>query len=148
LADQFLAMTWPETYRARIRFATTSDWTDFVLVDGATWLRPSLVSASEEATHAWVEGDRLSLSQPLARAEAGGEAEMVVDILFADCESGGTIVFEIERGHLGSTRVELYNYLGTEPVVIGTFEWGSINPSGRNATTVQIPAEQIMVPVP
>jgi hypothetical protein len=148
LADQFLAATWPATYRARIRFVTTSDWTDFVLVDGATWLRPSLVSASEEATHALFEGDLLSLSQPLARAEAGGEVEMVVDLLFADCESGGTIVFEIERGHLGSTRVELYNYLGIEPVVVGTFEWGGINPGARNATAFQIPAEMLMAPVP
>jgi glycoprotein endo-alpha-1,2-mannosidase len=148
LADQFLAMTWPETYRARIRVVTTSDWTTFGLVSGATWLRPSLVSASEEATRAWFEGDDLALIQPVARAEAGGEVEMVVDILFANCESGGTLVFEIERGHLGSTQVELFNYLGTEPVVVGTFVWDGINPGERNATTVQIPADKLVAPVP
>ncbi|MBN1977923.1 MAG: hypothetical protein JW918_11015 [Anaerolineae bacterium] len=148
LADQSLAMTWSATYRARIRFVTTSDWTNFVLVGGATWLRPSLVSASEEATRAWFEGDRLSLSQPLARAEAGGQVEMVVDVLFANCESGGTLVFEIERGHLGSTRVELSNYLGATPVVVGTFVWDGINPGERNATTVQIPAEKLAAPAP
>ncbi|MBN1813954.1 MAG: hypothetical protein JXA14_19110 [Anaerolineae bacterium] len=148
LADRFLAMTWPETYRARIRFVTTSDWTNFVLVSGATWLRPSLVSASEEATHTWFEGDRLALSQPLARAEAGKSVEMVVDILLADCESGGMLVFEIERGHIGSTQVELANFLGTEPVVVDTFVWDEISPGARNATTVQIPAERLVAPAP
>jgi glycoprotein endo-alpha-1,2-mannosidase len=147
LADRFLATTWPETYRARIRLVTTSDWTTFGLVDGATWQRPSLVSASGEATYAWFEGDDLALIQPVARAETGESVEMVVDILLADCESDGTLVFEIERGHIGSTQVELANYLGTEPVVVDTFVWDGLNPGERNTTIVQILASKLMTPV-
>jgi len=135
---RFLARTGPATYRARIRLTTTSDWTTFELVDGATWLRPSLVSASSEATDAWLEGGHFILTQPLARAEAGGMIEMIADILLTDTEGGGSLVFKIERGHLGSTQVELFNYLGAEPVVVKTFVWDGINPGQRNVHTVQI----------
>ena len=145
---RFLGTTWPDTYRARIRLTTTSDWTAFELVDGATWLRPNLVSASSEATDAWLEGDRFFLTQPLARAETGGMVEMIADILLTETEGGGTLVFEIERGHLGSTQVELSNYLGAEPVVVETFVWDGINPGERNATTVQIPAKVLLNSVP
>ena len=145
---RFMARTWPPTYRARIRLVTTSDWTTFELVDGATWLRPNLVSASSEATDAWLEGGHFILTHPLARAEAGGMVEMIADILLTDTEGGGTLVFEIERGHLGFTQVELSNYLGTEPVVVETFVWGGINPGERNATTVQIPAGVLLNSVP
>lgn len=143
-SDRFLTRTWPPTYRARIRLATTSDWTTFELVDGATWLRPRLVSASSEATDARLEKGRLILAQPLARAEAGGTIEMVVDILLTDVQGGGTLMFEIERGHLGSTRVELFNYLGADPVVVKTFVWDGINPGQRNVHTVQIPSAVLL----
>jgi len=146
--DRFLARIWPPTYRARIRLTTTSDWTTFGLVDGATWLRPSLVSASGEAIDACLEWGQFLLTQPLARAEAGGTVEMVVDILLTDLKGGGTLVFEIERGHLGSTQVELFNYLGAEPVVVKTFVWDGINPGERNATTVQIPTEVLLNSAP
>ena len=70
--------------------------------------------------------------------------EMIVDILFTGWESGGTVVFEIERGHLGSTQVELSKYVEDEPVIMETFEWGGISGDGRNASTIQIPAEELL----
>ena len=146
--DRFLARTWPPTYRARIRLTTTSDWTTFDLVDGATWLRPSLVSVSGEATDAWLEGGHFLLTQPLARAEAGGTVEMVVDILLSDVKGAGTLVFEIERGHLGWTQVELFNYLGAERVVVKTFVWDAINPGQRNVHTVQIDSAVLLNSAP
>ena len=141
---RFLATTWPDTHRVRIRLVTTSDWTTFDLVDGATWLRPSLVSASEEATNARLHGDRFVLDQPIARAEAGGVVEMIVDILLTGWESEGMLVFEIERGHLGSTQAELCKYSAVEPVVVETFVWDGIRSGERNAITVQIPAEALL----
>ena len=146
--DRFLSSTWPTTYRARIKITTTSDWTTFGLVKGASWLRPSLISASGEATHAWLEGDRFLLMQPLNRAEAGGRVEMLVDVFFVDPDPEGMLVFEIERGHLGSTQVELSNYLGSEPVVIETFSWDGINPDERNTLTVQTPAAGLLGSAP
>jgi hypothetical protein len=146
--ERFAETAWPETVRVRVRLATTSDWTVFSLVDGAAWLRPDLVLVSAEVTEARVEGDSLILSQSLARAEAGGAVEMIVDLLLTVAEDGATLVFEIERGHLGSTQVELANYSLDEPVVVETFVWGGINPGERNAITVQIPAAELLTPAP
>ncbi len=142
--QRFLALTWPATYRARIRVSTTSDWTTFGLVSGGTWLRPVLVSASEEAIEARLEGDRIELIQPLARAEAGGSVQVVLDVLLSDLDLDGTIVFAIERGHLGSTQVELSNFLGAEPLLVDTFIWAGIASDERNTSVVEAPAEQFL----
>lgn len=146
--DRFRGTTWPDTYRARIKITTTSDWTTFGLINGASWLRPGLISASGEATYAWLEGNRFLLIQPLTRAEAGGEVEMVVDIFLVDLDPEGMLVFEIERGHLGSTQAELSNYLGSKPVVIETFSWAGINPDERNTLTIQTPAAGLLGSTP
>jgi hypothetical protein len=147
--DRFLDRAWPPTYRVRVRLTTTSDWTTLGLVDGATWLRPSLVSASSEATDAWLDNrGRFILTQPLARAEGGGAVEMVVDILLSEVQEGGTLAFEIERGHLGSTQVELSNYLGAEPVVVDTFAWAGIAPGERNARIFQIDGATLLQSTP
>jgi len=148
LVTRFLETTWSDNYRMRIRLVTTSDWTTFELVDGATWLRPNLVSASVEVTEAYLEGNHLVLSQPLANAEASKTVEMVVDILLTDMKDGGALVFEIERGHIGSTKVELFNYLGIEPVVVKTFKWDGINPGQRNVHTIQIDSTVLLNSVP
>jgi hypothetical protein len=146
--DQFLARAWPPTYRIRVRLTTTSDWTTFGLIDGATWLRPSLVSKSSEATDAWLDSGRFILTQPLARAEAGGTVEMVTDILLTEVQDGESLVFEIERGHLGTTQVELFNYLGAEPVFVHTLVWDGINPGQRNARTIQVDSTALVTPAP
>ena len=142
--DRFLSATWPDTERIRIRLTTTSDWTTFSLVDGASWLRPSLVSASVEAEYAGMESDHLFLQQPIDRAQLGGEVEMTVDILLTGWETGGTLVFEIERGHLGYTKVELSIFSGSESVVVKTFTWAGINPGPRNALAVKVPADDLL----
>jgi hypothetical protein len=146
--DRFHRTTWPATTRIRVRLVTTSDWTTLELVDGAIWLRPGLVSASAEALDAWLDGARFILTQPLARAEAGGTVEMIVDILLSGAQAGGTLVFEIERGHLGSTQVELSKHRQGGPVVVESFAWGGINPGARNVATFQVPAAALLNPAP
>jgi hypothetical protein len=145
--DRFGAMSWEEPVRVRIRLATTSDWTTLALLEGASWMRPALVSASDEALEARLEGRYMHLVQPLARAESGGRVEMVFDLLFSGLEDGGSVVFEVERGHLGATRVEVSNYLGAESVVVKAFEWGDISPGERNAARFQVEAGALMYPV-
>jgi hypothetical protein len=146
--DRFLAMTWPRTYRVRFRMTTTSDWTTFGLIGGAAWIRPGLVFMSEEAGYAWVEGDRLLLEQPIAQAEEGRAVEVIVDILLVHAEGEERLGFEIERGHLGATEVELANYLRAEPVAVATFEWGEIHSDPRNAQVFWIPATDLLNPKP
>jgi hypothetical protein len=141
--DRFVAKTWPEVHRIRFRVVTSSDWTAFGLVGGATWLRPSVVSASAAATYAGPEEARFLLTQSLARANAGKTVEMVVDILVTGTKKGKPLVLEIERGHLGSTTVELSSYRGTKLVVIATFVWDGIAPGERNAQQFQVPISEV-----
>jgi hypothetical protein len=144
--DRFLSTSWPETHRIRFRLVTTSDWTTLGLVGGATWLQPDVVSASQGASYAGSEGARFLLTQPLGPAEAGSSVEMVVDILLTNVTDGVPLLFEIERGHLGSTQVELSSYAGSEPVVVQTFVWDEIAAGERNAHTFQIPLASLLSP--
>jgi hypothetical protein len=81
------------------------------------------------------------LIQPFERALEGGSVEINVDILFAGLDQGRALVFEIERGDIGTTKVEFYEYLEDESVLLETFEWDGLSGDGRNAVTVQIPPE-------
>jgi glycoprotein endo-alpha-1,2-mannosidase len=146
--DRFIAKTWPEVHRIRFRVVTSSDWTTFGLVGGATWLRPSVVSASAAATYAGPEEARFLLTQPLARANDAKTVEMVVDVLVTGTEKGKPLVFEIERGHLGSTRVELSSYRGATPVVVATFVWDGIASGDRNAHQFQVPLSTVLSGAP
>jgi hypothetical protein len=84
---------------------------------------------------------RFALTQPIARAEAGVTVELVVDILFAGWEIGGTLVFEIERGHLGWTEAKLFEFVGGEPLLVETLEWNGIASGERNAATFNVSAD-------
>ena len=75
-----------------IRFSTTSDWTDLLLVSGATWESFFLISSDEKAIVADIQDGMLILNQPLDRAKAGGSVEM--------------LVFKVERGDIGTSSVD------------------------------------------
>ena len=142
--ERFLSQSWPTTTRVRFHIVTTSDWTTFGLVDGATWMRPSIVSASAEATFANMQNGRYLLMQPLDRANAGQTVEMVVDVMLGGLVAGDTLTFEIERGHIGATTVTLYHYQGVEPVAIHPFVWDGIAGDERNTQAFQISAEGLV----
>jgi hypothetical protein len=134
----FLTKSWPLTYQAQIKIATNSDWTTFRMVDGGFWLRPDFTSIHEGATTARIEGDnQLVLIQPLERALEGGSVDITVDILFAGLDQGRALVFEIERGGIGSTTVEILNKERGSPIHVETFLWDG-TPGDRNTLTVQI----------
>jgi hypothetical protein len=65
---------------------------------------------------------------------------MVIDIMLTGLDTVETLVFEIERGHIGSTRAELYIFSGDEPVLAETITWAGIVSGERNAVTYQVPA--------
>ncbi|MEJ2607871.1 MAG: hypothetical protein P8Z41_14525, partial [Anaerolineales bacterium] len=144
--DTFLAMDWPEVdaQRVRIRLATTSDWTDFNLLSGGTWLRPSLISASDSAQTAGLIDGHFALNQPIAQAEAGNLIEMIVDIQLTDINGDGTLVFEITRGNIGMTWVEFYRVTDDEPLLIESVKWGGISGDGRNGRSFEIQADALV----
>ncbi|MBN2555176.1 MAG: hypothetical protein JXA97_04485 [Anaerolineales bacterium] len=130
--DIFLSSTFESAANARLRIRTASDWTTFGLQSGGRWIRPTLVSASEEATFAWMDGALFALNQPLADAEAGAVVEMVVDVELVDLAAGVPLAFVIERGGLGWTDVELMVFEEGEPVWVETLRWYSYSGGERN----------------
>jgi hypothetical protein len=132
----------------RIRLATTSDWTDLFLVSGSTWLRHDPISASEEATTAEVYDNQFILDQPLSRAQAGESVEMIVEVLLSAPDSAGPVVFRIERGDIGSTRVEISRVVEQEWVVIKAFNWSEITGDGKNSHSIEISIENLFGEIP
>ncbi|UCF61803.1 MAG: protein kinase [Anaerolineaceae bacterium] len=148
LLQVFLETEWPPRYRAQIRMVTTSDWTVFKIVSGASWIRPSIVIASDEAEVAEVFDGNILLQQPIQRAEEGDAVELVIEILFTNMNPDGTLTLRIERGNIGWTEVELFNFQGEEPILIETHHWGEISGGGRNMFTFQIPAAEFVAHLP
>ena len=68
---------------------------------------------------------------------------MIVGILLTGTKGDGPLVFGIERGHVGSTTVELASYQGAKPVVVATFVWEGIAPGERNAHRFQVPISKV-----
>ena len=141
--DKYLAMTGPTTYRARLKITTTSDWTTLNVVNGGAWSRPERVSTSDSAVTAGMEtGDRFVLTQSLAEANAGKEVEMTWDVLLTNLAPGQDLVLQIDRGNIGKTQVTIYNYMGSIPIEVNTFEWDKVT-TGRNSFQIKISSERL-----
>ncbi len=137
--EAFLNREWPEAATIRLHIKSASDWTTFGLIDGGTWMRPDLVSASEEADYAWMEGDHFALLQPLEAAERNRVVEMIVDLQLSEIEPDGNLTFEIERGHIGWTEVELYRQGAEAFELVQSLRWYGISGGDRNTRTFTVP---------
>jgi predicted amidohydrolase YtcJ len=135
----------PQSYSLRIKIRTTSDWTNFALVAGGKLVSASLVSTSQDAAYPWLGQGKFLLAQPLKQAERGQQIELVVDVLLTNVDANTMLRFEVERGYIGLTQVELFNNLGLSPVLIDTIEWGGIVSGGRNVLSVELPAAGYLV---
>lgn len=120
------------SYRLRIRINTTSDWTAFRLNKGGYWYDFNVTSASDQAQSAGLEGESIILSQSLNRAQGGKSVELVAEALLTDLETANPLIFEIERGHIGSTQVEISSYLEKTPIVVAILTWDGINAGKTN----------------
>jgi hypothetical protein len=145
LAEQFLSIDWASaSYTVRFEINTTSDWTFLELISGGKWGAPDVISVSEEAESFGLFDNQITLAQPLDSAIAGNEVEAVVDMLLIDLSTDESIVFDIGRGHLGSTRVVLSILVGETWVVIDDFVWDGIASDINNTLRVEIAAEEII----
>lgn len=132
------------SFRARIKISTTSDWTTFRLIAGGNWHDLTVTLASEQALSAGFDGDHFSLSQTIDRAEAGESIELVADAFFTELDPMGPLVFEIERGHIGSTRVEISSYQDGTPRVVTVLTWDGISAGERNAQVFEVASEAFL----
>jgi hypothetical protein len=130
----------------RIRISTTSDWTVFKLVDGAILDDTEILSSSSVATTASFEDDQFELIQPISQAEGGNSVELVADLSFTEGSLSENLEFEIDRGHIGATTVEIYSFACGEPAPVDTFTWEDIQASGENVQSFSIPTAQLSAP--
>ncbi|NIM95991.1 MAG: hypothetical protein GTO18_20010 [Anaerolineales bacterium] len=145
-AIHYIVTELPQTYRSRIHMTTSSDWTVFSLISGGFMTQPHMVDLSEGAIDSRMIDGNILLSQDISNAEAGESVELIMDILFTNLDRDGTLTFRIERGHLGMTEVELWNYLGDEPVHVDTFIWSEIYRGVGNYTDFEIPTSLLTEP--
>jgi hypothetical protein len=129
------------SYRAQIKITTTSDWTEFRLVAGGIWYDLSVASVTGRALAAGVDGNHLSLSQSIGRAEAGESIELVADAVFTELDPEGALEFEIERGHIGSTQVEISSCQGEIPRVVAVLTWDGIRSGPRNTQVFEVSSD-------
>ncbi len=142
--DRLQGYAWDEGIRARVRLTTTSSWSFVRTISGADWARPVLVSAAGPAEEAGFHFDLLKLSQSLGSAEAGTPIEVVFDLRLTNLDPSGEFVFDIGRGHIGSTDFEVFRYDGGEPVSVGRFTWSGITSDPENRETFRIPASDLL----
>ena len=129
------------TCHAQIGIVTTSDWTTVRLLSGGSLQDLRVISASAHALSAGFDGDTISLSQSLGRAEAGQSVEWVVEVLVTGIEPRSKVVFEIERGHIGSTQIEIQRNQGEAPRVIAVLTWDGISSGARNSQVYELSSE-------
>jgi hypothetical protein len=132
------------SYRAQIRISTTSDWTAVQLTAGGSWHDVNVTSASEEAQSAGLDGKSILLSQSLDRAQGGKSVELVAEALVTDLEPANPLRFEIDRGHIGSTQVEISSYLEETPTVVAVLTWDGIKAGESNSQSYEVPTEPFL----
>jgi hypothetical protein len=142
---RFLLTRWPSAPVMRVRITTTADWTALLLNSGGLWIRPTVISASEEATMAGAGNNRINLNQELDRARAGGRVEILLDVSLLNTDPNDTLALEVQRGSIGWTKVEISNLNGPEPVLVGTYTWGGfVGTDGLNPYPFSLPVASLV----
>ncbi len=127
------------TYRLRLQLTTTSDWSTLTLNDGGTLGNLALVSASPEAINLGADGNRLSLGQPIDRANAGGSVDLIVEGYLSGLQAGTPLQFVLESGAIGDTTVRVFKYVDDAAVEVETRILNGTN------LPFEIPAEAFIV---
>jgi hypothetical protein len=91
-----------------------------------------VISADEATQSAGLEGDSLILGQSLRRAEARRSVEMVAEALLTGLDPARPLLFEVERGHIGSTQVEISSCAPGMPTLVAVLTWDGIAAGERN----------------
>ncbi len=132
-----------ESLPVRIHLVTTSDWTNLFLVSGATCLSCNRISADKGASTADIQGNQFILIQAIDRAAAGESVGMVVEMLVSGQERASSMVFRIERGNIGSTRVEFSRFVDGRWLVVKTETWDGVTGDGKNTHNIEVSFEEL-----
>lgn len=112
-------------YKLRLHITTTSDWSWIRLTDGASVILSGIVEANGGFPRKG--GYRaVGLTQAIAAALRGEEVSLTVD--FALTNLSDLVEFEITRGDLGETSVEVWNANSAIPTKVKAVHWSGKNP--------------------
>ena len=130
------------TNKIRIFIITSSDWTNVTLLNGGQFKEVKILSSSSQATEASFDGATFTLTQPADRAETN-TVEMLVEVVLTNTTPGVPLVFEVGRGCLGETSIELLIWNAfAQPSLVRTL--GSAGPGpdgGCNPRLFEVPVE-------
>ncbi|MGA9192504.1 MAG: protein kinase [Anaerolineales bacterium] len=144
--ERFRGMDFAPRYRVQVHLVTTSDWTDFRLLSGGKWRGGTLLAGDDSPGEHDVGDNFINVTQPLSRANAGGQVERLFELTLTGVDPQGELRFAIERGHLGSTTVELFRMQGDEPVLVQRMRWAGIIEGSSNRKLFDVPAGDIVGP--
>jgi len=117
-------------YRARIVLSTSSDWTQLYVRSGERILNATttVLQGNAATTRFEWDGDKLYLEQPLANAPAR-TVRVQFDLVMTGLDNDTHVFFENQKGDLGVTTAEFYNYNASSAVPIAS--WSNLrNESG------------------
>jgi len=126
------------TYRVQYKITTSSDWTSLRLLSGGNWYPVSILSSSQDAVEAGFENNAYALSQSVNRANNGSAVEMVAEAFLAHLDPGEPLIFEIERGHIGETQVEILRIENENPSSVAALTWAGNKTSGHNSQRYEV----------
>ncbi len=106
------------------------------LVSGADG-EPAVIWASENASRAEYKDGALWLWMPIAQAGGAQSVSMMVVVGLSGLEDGEALVLDVDKGALGSTKVEVMNTLGESPISVAVSE-------GTNPFRLEVPAVSLM----
>jgi len=112
-------------YKTRLHITTTSDWSYVRLTSGAKVILSGIVQVNGGFPRKGSDRATL-LTQTIGAALRGEQVGVTVD--FALTNLSDQVEFEIARGDLGETVVEVWNANGMVPVKIKTVHWSGIAP--------------------
>ena len=109
-------------YRARIVLGTSSDWTRLYVRSGERILdvTTTILQGHAATTRVGWDEDELYLEQPLAEAVAQ-TVKAQYDLVMTGLDGGSHIFFENQKGDLGLTTAEFYNYNSSSAAPIASW---------------------------
>jgi len=104
------------------------------------------MSVSPDTIMARMENGKIYLTQPLASANGGQSVLLTIDLAYSGISyaSQAPVTFAVERGHLGSTTVTLWNSTWGSPYQVAEFTWGGIQPDPLNTAYFRIPVNHFL----
>jgi len=109
-------------YRAKIVLSTSSDWTRLYVRSGERILNvtTTILQGNAATTRVGWTKDELYLEQPLANA-VSKMVKVQYDLVMTGLDGGSHIFFENQKGDLGLTTAEFYNYNSSSAAAIASW---------------------------